>query len=142
LARASSGDYGAVWITGGYPSAWHDEAAAEKLSGVKTLIVQDLFESPLWNIATFQLPGAAFAEREGSYVNHADRLQSFPWAIRPAAGVKVEGHLYWQLLEMPGLYNARKVLDELAREMGYFSAAIEPVPSVGIDLKINQLAAV
>lgn len=142
LTRIESGEYKAVWLTGGYPAAWHDEATAEKFASVKSLIVQDIFASPLWNMATYQLPGAAFAEREGCYVNHADRLQSFKWAIRPPAGVKVEGHLYWQLLDMPGLYNARKVLDEVSREIGYFSGAIEPVPNVGIDLKLNQLAAV
>ena len=47
----------------------------------------------LWERATYQLPGAAFAEREGSYVNHADRLQTLAWAIRPPAGVRVEGRV-------------------------------------------------
>ena len=142
LASVAAGEHKAVWLTGGYTSVWNGEGTVEHFAGVKTLIVQDLFASSLWDHATYQLPGAGFAEREGSYVNHSDRLQSFKWAIRPPAGVKVEGHLYWQLLEMPGLYNARKVLDELSREIGYFSAAMDTIPNVGIDLKINQLAAV
>ncbi len=129
-----------VWITGGYKTNWNDKSDVEKLSSAGTLIVQDSFASPLWDAATFQLPGATFAEREGSYVNHADRLQSFKWAIRPPAGVKVEGSLFWQLFGKKGLYNARKVLDEVAREIGYFAVATEPVPDVGVDLKINRLA--
>jgi hypothetical protein len=52
-----------------------------------------------------------------------------------------EGQLYWQLLKRPGLYNAREVLAEVAREIGYFSAAIGGVPEHGIDLRVNQLAA-
>ncbi len=60
---------------------------------LELLIVQDLFDSPLWRRATYQLPGASFAERAGSYVNFNDRLQSFDWAIRPPAGVWVEGPL-------------------------------------------------
>ncbi len=84
-----------------------------------------MFSSPLWERATYQLPGAAFAEREGSYVNHADRLQSVEWAIRPMAGVRVEAGVYWQLLGQSGLYKARRVLDEIAAEIGYFAAAGE-----------------
>jgi predicted molibdopterin-dependent oxidoreductase YjgC len=119
---------------------WNDAAVAEKFAGVKTLIVQDCFASPLWDRADYQIPGATFAEREGSYVNATDRLQSFRWAIRPPAGVLTEGQLYWQLLKKPGLYRASGVLGDIAREMAYFSAAAEGVPAVGMDLKVNQLA--
>jgi len=90
--------------------------------------------------ATYELPAAAWAERDGSYVNRGDRLQSAPWAIRPPAGVRTEGSLFWQLLGRGGLYDARAVLDEVAREILYFSAATGPLPDVGIDLKVNLLA--
>src|SRR5262249_34305716 len=114
-------------------------AVVQKFSGVKTLIIQDCFASHLWDRADYQIPGATFAEREGSYVNAKDRLQSFRWAIRPPAGVLTEGQLYWQLQKKPGLYRASEVLHILAREITYFSAAADGVPDVGIDLKINQL---
>ncbi|MDP6468708.1 MAG: 2Fe-2S iron-sulfur cluster-binding protein [Pirellulaceae bacterium] len=142
LARLDQGDIDAAWVTGGYTSDWIDGATAARFSSLKTLIVQDLFASPLWDRATYQLPGASFAEREGSYVNHADRLQSFRWAVRPPAGVMVEGQLYWRLLERIGLYNAREVLADMSRELVYFSAAAPDVSEHGVDLKVNQLAAV
>jgi NADH-quinone oxidoreductase subunit G len=140
LDRASSGQFGAVWVSGGYKSDWNDESVAAKFAQVKLLVVQDLFSSPLLDRATYQLPGAAFAEREGSYVNYNDRLQSFAWAVRPPSGVMTEGQLYWQLLGKTGMYRAREVLDEVAREISYFAAAIDKVPETGIDLKVNQLA--
>jgi NADH-quinone oxidoreductase subunit G len=140
LGRVEGEPFGAVWIAGGYPKAWHDEVAARKFAGVKTLILQDCFASPLWERADYQIPGATFAEREGSYVNANDRLQSFRWAIRPPAGVLTEGQLYWQLLKKPGLYRAKAVLDDVSREFAYFSAAAQGVPEVGIDLKVNQFA--
>jgi len=131
----------AVWVSGGYPRPWIDDTAAERLAAsAGLLIVQDLFDSPLWQRAAWQLPGGSFAERAGSYVNRADRLQSFDWAIRPPAGVWVEGPLYWRLLGRAGLYNPRAVLSEVAAEIMYFSAACNPIPDVGIDLKINLLA--
>lgn len=130
-----------LWVAGGYPTAWIDDETAQQLcEAASKVIVQDLFESPLWMQANYQIPGIAFAEREGSYVNHADRLQSFEWAIRPPAGAMSEGQLFWRLLGKTGLYNARVVMEQLAREIAYFEPAIEPVPSVGVDLKVHQVA--
>ena len=130
----------AVWLTGGYQTDWNDEQTVEALRDIPLVIVQDLFSSPLWERATYQLPGAAFAERDGSYVNHAHRLQSFKWSIRPPAGVMVEGQLYWRLLGRAGMYNARRVLDDVAREIIDFAVAAQPVPELGIDLRMNQIA--
>jgi NADH-quinone oxidoreductase subunit G len=142
LNELDQGQIGGVWVTGGYPQPWIDEATAQRFPvGLRQLVVQDLFDSPLWGRATYQIPGGAFPERDGSYVNHADRLQSARWAIRPPAGVWVEGQLYARLLEMPGLYNARRVLSEVAATIPYFSVAGGEVPEHGVDLKINQLAA-
>ena len=133
--------YGAVWITGGYKTNWISAEEVEQFAGVTNLIVQDCFASPLWERADYQIPAATFAEREGSYVNVDGRLQSFAWAIRPPAGVKTEGQLFWQLNKKAGLYRAEAVLEEMTREIPYFSAAIYGVPETGVDLTINQIAA-
>ena len=129
-----------LWVSGGYKSDWIDEVAARRFEKVKLLVVQDLFPSPLMELATYQLPCGAFAEREGSYVNRADRLQTVPWSIRPPMGVRTEGSLFWELLGNAGLYNARSVMDEVARKIGYFSAATGEISAVGLDLKVNLLA--
>jgi NADH-quinone oxidoreductase subunit G len=141
LAELDGGAFAAVWVTAGYHLPWIDEATAARFGDVKLLVVQDLFDSPLWRRASYQLPGGGYAERSGSYVNYKDQLQFFKWAVRPPAGAKVEGHLYWQMLGMPGLYNARRVLNEVAGEITYFAVAMDPVPATGVDLKANQLAA-
>jgi NADH-quinone oxidoreductase subunit G len=141
LPQIASGEIQGVWVTGGYKSDdWIDEKTAERLRKASLLVVQDLFASPLWERADIQLPGAAFAEREGSYVNFDDRLQSFKWAVRPPAGVATEGRLAWRLLKMPGMYNAHPVLNEVAAEIAFFSAAVGEVPATGVDLKANLLA--
>lgn len=140
--RLPTGEFRGVWITAGNPQAWIDESTASAFDSIATLIVQDLFESPLTARAKYVLPAAAFAEREGSFVNFADRLQSFRWAVRAPAAVKAEGPLFWQLAGRKGLYQARQVLDDLARDVGYFAAATGPIPAHGLDLKVNQLAAV
>ncbi len=129
-----------LWVAGGYPAAWPESSETKSLSQLPLLVIQETFPSSLGRQARFQLPAVTFPEREGSFVNFADRLQSFTWAIRPPTGVYTDGQLYWRLLENPGMYRARPVLDELAEYFVYFSAASGPIPDVGVDLKINQLA--
>jgi NADH-quinone oxidoreductase subunit G len=129
-----------IWISGGYKKDWIDEPTAVRLAGLELVVVQDLFPSPLADRATYVLPASAFPERDGSYVNRDDHLQSVRWAIRPPAGVRPEGSLFWELLGRSGLYDARAVLSELAAEIGYFHVAGGPIPEVGVNLKVNLLA--
>ncbi len=138
IANVEAGVVQAAWISGGYKNDWIDDAKAERLAPVSCLVVQDLFGSPLLDRARYRLPGAAFAERAGSYVNHVDRLQSVDWAIRPPAGVRVEGGVYWQLLQGQRMFKARGVLEEVAREIPFFAAAANEVGPLGVDLKAGS----
>jgi NADH-quinone oxidoreductase subunit G len=133
--------YDAVWVAGGYIQPWMDEGAAARFAHVPLLVVQDLFPSPLAEAATWLLPAAAFAERDGSYVNAQYRLQSFCWAVRPPVGVWSQGQLYWRMLGRSGLFDARAALREAARDVSALSAAIGDIPPLGIDLRTNLLAA-
>ncbi|MHC4402677.1 MAG: NADH-quinone oxidoreductase subunit G [Planctomycetota bacterium] len=133
-------EVGGLWVSGGYRKDWFDEATVAQLDGLRLLVVQDLFSSSLCERATYQLPGAAFPERDGSYVNGAGHMQSVSWAIRPPLGVRTEGSLYWDLLGRKGLYDAETVLRELASEIPYFSAAAEGVSDTGIGLETPQTA--
>ena len=137
IDELESRSIGGIWLGGGYPHAWMDDATAKKLTASPLVIVQDLFDSPAWNVATYQLPGTAFVEHAGSFVNHANRLQSFDWSIRPPAGVWTEASLLWRLLGRKGMYNPRAALSQLAEEVPYFSAAREVVGETGIDLSAS-----
>jgi NADH-quinone oxidoreductase subunit G len=134
-------NFGGVWVSGGYKEPWIEDPIARRFEGIPLLIVQDLFPSPLSQRATYELPAAAFAEREGSYMNRSDRLQTSNVAVRPPWGVRAEGGLLWQMLGRKGLYNSRAVLDDLSREVLYFAPAAGPLPEIGLDMKINKLAA-
>ncbi|MEN6405988.1 MAG: 2Fe-2S iron-sulfur cluster-binding protein [Thermoguttaceae bacterium] len=140
LARLDADAIDGAWVSGGYKQAWITDATARRFERLKLLVVQDLFPSPLSEVADWVLPGAAFAERDGSYVNRFDRLQQVCWAIRPPLGVRPEGSVLWGLAGRSGLYNAEAVREELAREILYFSAAMGLVPDVGVDLRGNLLA--
>jgi NADH-quinone oxidoreductase subunit G len=140
LAELDRGTVQGAWVSGGYKDPWIDHATAARFERLKLLVVQDLFPSPLSERATYAMPGAAYAERDGSYVNRADRLQSFSWAIRPPLGVQTEGRLLWELLGRKGLYHTQTVLDEAAREILYFSAVIGAALELGVDLRRNLMA--
>ncbi len=141
LSELPGGRIGGLWFSGGYKKEkWIEEEKARPLAQLKLLIVQDLFPSAISALATYALPGAAFAERDGSYVNRSDHLQSIRWAVRPPYGVRPEGTLYWEMLGRSGLYNARAVLSELAAKVSYFHVAGRPVPDIGVNLKVNLLA--
>ncbi len=140
VSKVAAGEFDTVWVTGAYPHEWVDDEAASAFAKVSQLIVQDIFPSPLVERANWVLPGAAFGERAGSYVNHADRLQSFDWAVRPPQGARTEGSVYWRLLGESGLYRPKEVLREVAATIPYFALAAEPIPELGVDLKLNLLA--
>jgi len=140
LARVERGQIGAVWVAGGYRQPWIDEATAARFAPLELLVVQDLFPSPLSDQATYELPSAAFAERAGSYVNRADRLQSVDRAVRPPRGVLGEGPLFWQLSGRTGVYQAAVVLEEVAQKIAYFAAAAGCVGPLGVDLRSHHLA--
>jgi NADH-quinone oxidoreductase subunit G len=139
-AAVQAGEVRGAWISGGYKHDWIDRESAERLATCECLVVQDLFLSPLMERATYRLPGAAFAEREGCYVNFADRLQAVEWAVRPPVGVRVEAGVYWELLGISGLFKARRALDELAGDVPFFSRAAEGVDPRGVDLKAEAAA--
>jgi len=140
LAEADGGNVRGLWVAGAYRKPWIDQPTAGRLGKLGLVIVQDLFESPLSELAVYVLPATAFAERDGSYVNRHDHLQSVRRAIRPPAGVRSEGSLLWELSGRQGLYDAPAVLAELATEISYFRAAARGVPEGGVQLKINLLA--
>jgi len=140
LPSLAAGTIRGVWVAGGYKTGeWIDEATASAFDRLDVLVVQDLFPSPLSRRATYELAATAYPEREGSYVNRHDRLQSVRWAIRPPRGVRSEASLLWELLGKSGLYNAREILSDVAAEIIYFNAAAVAIPDVGLDLKVNWL---
>jgi NADH-quinone oxidoreductase subunit G len=140
VAHVSAGKADAAWITGGYPTAWIDDATAAAFADVKCLVVQDLFESPLMQLATWRLPATGFAERAGTWVNVAHRAQSFGQAIKPPAGVWPEGRLFWNMLGRRGLYDPVAVRQQIAGSAAAFAALAGEAPATGVDLRVNQLA--
>lgn len=125
VADAAAGTLKALYITAGYaPKAghWVQPEQADSLKTVPTLIVQDLWNTPLAQAAKYVLPAATWAEKDGCYVNHADLAQQIRWAVRPGIIGKTDGQIFLDLMERKGLLHAEDLRKELAGEVPFFAS--------------------
>lgn len=122
LGRAANGDFSAVYLVGGDPEGWIKESQAKSLEHVDTVIVQDILPSPASERATFLLAGGSFAERDGSFINHAGLAQEIHRAIRSPGEAKPDGRILWDLAERRGLFNAAQLRKEIGEAISGFAA--------------------
>ncbi len=103
------------------------------------LVVQDLFPSPASAIAKYVIPAATFAEKDGTFVNHAGLAQAIHWAVRPPGGGRTDGQVFLDMMERRGLVHAPSLRAELAREVPYFAALAESdIGEHGVLLKTDD----
>lgn len=134
VKKVGWGEIDAAYVSADYPDSWIDEAEAAKLGALHLVIVHDILPSPLARKAHYIVPGATFAEKDGSYVNHASLIQSAECGVRPAEGAHTDGQTFADLLGRKGLYQAEGVLKELSGAIPFFARAAEGIPDAGLDL--------
>ena len=102
--RLADGAFGAVIITGNYPSDWATPAllaAVEKArAGGCFVLVIDTLQSRLTEGCDVLLPGATWLEKAGTFENARNRIQSFEAAIPVIEMAKTEGQLATDLLTL------------------------------------------
>lgn len=127
LRAAGEGRLQALYIAAGYPprgDGWISETQASALGCVPLLIVQDLFPSSASNQAQYVIPAVSFAEKDGTFVNHASLAQAIHWATTPPAGCRSDGQVFLDLLGRRGLVHAPSLRQELAGEIAYFAPLV------------------
>ena len=92
------------------------------------LIVQDLFASPLTDLARYVLPATSFAEKDGTFVNHANLAQAIHWAVRPLDAERTEGQILLDLLGRKGLVHAPTLREEVGSKIPYFAPMAHSEP--------------
>jgi NADH-quinone oxidoreductase subunit G len=128
LRAAAAGEFQALYLAAGFPPhprTWIDESQALALLKVPLLAVHDLFPTPASAIARYVLPAASFAEKDGTFVNHAGLAQAIHWAVRPLRECRTDGQVFLDLLQRRGLLHAATIRAELAREVPYFAPLAE-----------------
>ncbi|HEX5076465.1 MAG TPA: formate dehydrogenase subunit alpha [Gemmatimonadaceae bacterium] len=98
------------------PDVSHAEAWFREL---EFLAVQDLFLTETARYADVILPGASFAEKDGTYVNTERRIQLAKKAVNPPGQARGDLDIIIELSNRIGLptsfRNAAEVMDEIAR---------------------------
>jgi formate dehydrogenase alpha subunit len=98
------------------PNLNHVREAFEKLD---FLVVQDLFMTETAELADVVLPGASFAEKDGTFTNTDRRIQRVRKAIEPIAGSLPDWKILVRLANKMGqkfVYNdPSDIMDEIAR---------------------------
>ncbi len=123
---AGEGKLKVVYLAAGYPPrqpAWISDQHAETFgSKVPFLVVQDLMPSPISERAKYVIPAASFAEKDGTFVNHAGLAQAIHRAVRPPQECRTDGQVFLDLQQRRGLVHAPTLRAELAKEVPYFAA--------------------
>lgn len=124
LERVERGDFNGAYVVGGYvyPDTGYCERSTKAFAKLSTLIVQDLLRSPLTDAATIVLAGGSFAEREGTFINHAGLAQLIRPVLRSLGDSRNDARLLFDLAGRKGVYNSAAIRRELAVEIFSLSA--------------------
>ena len=87
-----------------------------------------MFVTPATEKAKYVIPAASFAEKDGTFVNHAGLAQALHWGVTPAGECRTDGQVFLDLLEHRGLVHVPTLRKELAGAVPYFA------PLAGRDL--------
>jgi NADH-quinone oxidoreductase subunit G len=147
VEAAGRGEVKAVWVAasypqgGGYvgPSPWLTDAQAVALRKAGLVVVQDLLATPLSAAADYVLPGAAWVEKEGTFVNHAGLAQAISKAAHAPGEGRSEGQVFADLLGRRGLLHAGDVRAEMAGEVPFFTGLTEKLAPVGTRLALAMV---
>ncbi|MGB8656715.1 MAG: NADH-quinone oxidoreductase subunit NuoG [Candidatus Zixiibacteriota bacterium] len=119
LKAAKEGKIKAMYVLGGDPMTEHPDkdlvhSALEKLD---FLVVQDIFLTETAKLADVVLPGASFAEKDGTFTNVERRIQKVTRAFDPLADAKPDWYIICMLAQVLGYpfeyVSARQIFQEL-----------------------------
>jgi formate dehydrogenase major subunit len=98
------------------PDSHHVEKA---LKAVDFLLVIDIFSTPTSDLAHVVLPGASFAEKEGTFTNTERRVQLLRKAVEPPGEAKPDWRIIQEISNRFGYLmdyeSLRSIMEEIAR---------------------------
>lgn len=132
----------AWYVVGGYPTSWVSKRLDKAIGEPELLIVQDFLPSTLSERASILLASGSFAERDGTYVNHAGLAQATHAAIRPYADSRPDGRILMELSQRVGLFNPLTLRKEIGGAIERLAAlAVGDLGDHGVLLSTEAKAA-
>jgi formate dehydrogenase alpha subunit len=127
IQGAVAGNIKAIYFVGENPILADPDQnmVHEALEALDFVVMQDIFLTESCKYADVVLPGASFAEKEGTFSNSERRVQRVRAAIPPVGDCKPDWEIFAELLQragVPGDYSsASAVFDEMASLAPYFA---------------------
>jgi NADH-quinone oxidoreductase subunit G len=126
LSACERGEVKGLYLCGG---DLLDAVPADRLSAIfpklELLIVQDLKASPQYAKAAVLLPTSTFAEKDGTFTNHAGRVQRLQKLIDPPSGWVVDGEIFTSILNQlesrQDRFDLEGIWASIARNRGRFA---------------------
>ncbi len=123
FATVAKESVAAMWFSGGYPDKSQlDAIVPTDWKAPALLVAQDILPTVVTASAKYILPGTTGFEKDGTFVNHANYVQTFGRAARPPQETRSELQLAFDLLGRRGLVQPDAVRKELARAVPFFGA--------------------
>jgi NADH-quinone oxidoreductase subunit G len=145
VKAAGNSELTALWIAAGYPQGggyvgpekWLTDEQAAALRKSSLLVVQDVLPSAVSAKADYVLPAAAWAEKEGTFINHAGLAQTIKKAAHAPGESRSEGQVYADMMGRRGLLHAGPVRAELAAAVPALAGLATDVSVMGTRLELS-----
>ena len=139
IDEADEGVLKAMYIMGQDPimSEPDQHAVRRALGRLDLLIVQDIFMCETAKLAHVVLPGASFAEKDGTFTNSERRVQRVRKAIEPVGNSKPDWEIICEIASRMGYpmnyLSPKEILDEVASLSAHYAGInFERIEHVGI----------
>jgi len=141
LAACAAGEIKLLYVVGSADllAVHGEESVLRALAEVETVIAQDCNRSALTDRADIVLPGLTWAEKDGSFTNHAGRVQRIRCAMTPPDGTLSDGEIFVRLAawvdgKAPAAdFDARTTLVEIAMTLpAYRDVTLDRLGSHGL----------
>lgn len=135
LDQIEKGEIETLFVLGGDPEGWISADDVGKLDRLKLLIVQDILESTANSKAQFVLAGGAWAEKDGTFVNHNGLAQAIHRGLRGPEDSRPDGRILMELLGRSGLFHASTLRQEIGGEIPELAAlSVGELGELGVSL--------
>lgn len=128
VSEANAGKVDAAYLVGGYNREWLGVADVAAIRKIPLIVLQDILKSPVADAAHYVLPGGSFAEKDGTFVNHAGLAQKLNWAIRSPESARPDGRILMEVSGRTGLFHAETLRREIGSTIAYFSTLADRDP--------------
>ncbi len=141
MADVGLGRIESLFAVGGDPAGWVTPEQAAQLAGLRLFVVQDILASAASEKATFVLPGSAWAERDGTFINHNGLAQGIAKAVRGPGESRADSRILFDLAGRKGLVHIPTLRKEIGAEIPALAAlAVGQLGETGVSITTSSVA--